>query len=181
MKGLMIYSNDMEDLEALGTKALLVRSGLTIHAATFEDDLMVEGAYKTKVQADYLMRDINPLDYDFLIIPGGKYVALTIDKNKPMIDLVKTFYTHHKMIAAICAGPRFLGRANLLDKVPFTAYKGSEVDMPKGIYHPELKALTHEGIITARGAGAVYEFAYEIIKYTLGKEKAKAVLDQILY
>lgn len=181
MKGLMIFSHDMEDVEALGTKALLTRSGLKIHSATFENDLLIKAAYGTKVYADYLMKDINPLDYDFLIIPGGKYVSLTIDDNQSIIELVKRFYEHRKMIAAICAGPRFLGRAGLLDKVPFTAYTGSEVDMPKGIYHPELKALTHEGIITARGAGAVYEFAYEIIKYTLGKEKAKGVLNQILY
>lgn len=181
MKGLMIFSNDMEDLEALGTRALLVRSGLTVHAATFEDTLDIKAAYGTRVKADYFIKDINPLDYDFLVIPGGKYVALTIDDNDAIINLTKSFYEHHKMIAAICAGPRFLGRAGLLDKVPFTAYTGSEIDMPKGIYHPELKVLTHEGIITARGAGAVYEFAYEIIKYILGKEKAKHILNQILY
>jgi 4-methyl-5(b-hydroxyethyl)-thiazole monophosphate biosynthesis len=181
MKGLFIFSNDMEDIEALGTKALLSRSGLTIHSATFHNDLNIQAAYGSKVQADYLVKNIDPLSYDFLVIPGGKYVGMTIDQADEMIDLVKSFHQNHKMIAAICAGPRFLGRAGLLDKVPFTAYKGSEVDMPKGIYHPELKALTHEGIITARGAGAVYEFAYEIIKYTLGKEKAKAILDQILY
>ncbi|MFH5881751.1 DJ-1/PfpI family protein [Liberiplasma polymorphum] len=181
MKGLLVLSHNVEDVEALATRALLVRSGIHITTCTFEDTLNINTAFGLTVKADCFASDIEYGDYQFLIIPGGKYVAETIDKNKNIQDLATAFSNQHKMIAAICAGPRFLGRAGLLDKVPFTCFKGCEGDMPKGIYHPELKALTHEGIITARGAGAVYEFAYEIIKYILGKEQAKKVLDNILY
>jgi protein deglycase len=69
----------------------------------------------------------------------------------------------------------------LLNGIKYTAYTGSNVDMPKGIYLPELKAVKDNNIITARGAGAVYEFSYEITNYLLGEEKAKALLKNILY
>ena len=85
------------------------------------------------------------------------------------------------MVAAICAGPRFLGQADLLNGRSFTAYRGSEIDMPKGIYLPSYKAIRDHNIVTARGAGAVYEFAFEIVKYLLGEEKAHQLLNSILY
>ncbi len=53
--------------------------------------------------------------------------------------------------------------------------------MPKGNYLPDKKAVRDGNIITARGAGAVYEFAYEIVSYFKGESKAKTLLKSILF
>jgi 4-methyl-5(b-hydroxyethyl)-thiazole monophosphate biosynthesis len=53
--------------------------------------------------------------------------------------------------------------------------------MPKGTYHPKEKAVTDGNIITARSAGAVYEFAYAITSYLLGEHKASELYKSILY
>ena len=181
MKGLIVFSNDMEDVEALATRALLVRAGYQIDSLTFNETKDVKTAFGLSIKADYLENEINPNDYDLLIIPGGKYVALTVDKDEKIKSLVKAFNAQNKPISAICAGPRFLGQIGLLDDVKFTAYTGSEIDMPHGKYLPKKKAVVDGKIITARGAGAVYEFVYEIVSYFSGKKAADTLLKRILF
>lgn len=181
MKGLLVLSHNIEDGEALTTRALLKRAGLDITTITFENTLDIQTAFGLHVKADQFAKNISTQTYDFIVIPGGRYVQMIVDQDIEIKKLVKHFYQEKKLVAAICAGPRFLGQAGILDYKHFTAYHGSEKDMAKGYYHPEKKAVQDGHIITARGAGAVYEFAYEIIKYTLGEEKAKGMLENILY
>jgi protein deglycase len=181
MKGLIIFSTNMEDGEALATRALLVRAGFEMHSMTFEKTKEIMTSFGLCVKVDYLSDEIDMKKYDFIVIPGGKYVSETIDHNNDIQTAAKQFYDDGKVIAAICAGPRFLGRAHILDNVHFTAYHGSELDAPNGYYHPERKAMTDGKIITARGAGAVVEFVYEIVKYFKKEEKALSLIRSILF
>jgi len=181
MKGLLVLSHDVEDIEALGTRDLLMRAGLEVVTATFEKTLSVNTAYGLSIKADKSAKDVAVEDFDFLVIPGGPYVAKKVEKEKNIKRLAKEFTDRKKLVAAICAGPRFLAQAGLLDGKRFTAFPGSEKDAPNGVYRPEKKALTHKGIITARGPGAVYDFAYEIVKELLGRKKAQTLLKEIQY
>jgi len=181
MKGLLVLSHHVEDGEALTTRALLRRAGLDVVTVTFENTLDIKTAFGLQVKVDFFAHEVHVNEYDFVVIPGGRYVAEVVDKDIHIKELVRYFDHHKKLVAAICAGPRFLGQAGLLNGRQFTAYTGSEIDMPKGIYLPKLKAVRDQHIITARGAGAVYEFSYEIVSYLLGEEKAKALLNSILY
>ncbi len=181
MKGLIIVHNDNEDLEVVGTRDLLVRAGFDMTMATFGETLDVRLAYGTKIKIDSFMSGLNRKEYDFVVIPGGKFVKNTVDDDHEIKDLVTEFYQEGKLVAAICAGPRFLGQAGLLDNKRFTAFTGTQSDMPKGYYHPDEKAVTDKNIITARGAGAVHDFAYEITYYLKGEHHAKALLKSILY
>lgn len=177
----MIVSHDNEDLEALGTKALLVRAGYEMISATFEPTTDIIMAYGTQIKADAFAKDIDPSDFDFLVIPGGKYVANSVDDDKDIKHMAEVFNDSGKLVAAICAGPRFLGQVGLLDGKHFTAYLGSEKDMPKGIYHKDEKSIRDKNIITARSAGVVYQFVYEIVAYLDDESRAKKLMDEILY
>lgn len=180
-KVLLVLSHDVEDIEALGTRALLVRSGIEVVTATFQKNLLIETAFGIHVEVDRHVSDLDLNEFDMLVIPGGKYVAETIDLHDKMQVLAKTFYDQGKVIAAICAGPRFLGRAQLLKSKRYTAYPGSEIDIKDGIYEKNQKAITDLPFITAKGAGCVYEFATEIITHLKGHEHASAILKQIQY
>jgi 4-methyl-5(b-hydroxyethyl)-thiazole monophosphate biosynthesis len=181
MKGIIVFSHDMEDVESLATKALLSRAGIVMDALTFEDTKDIKTAFNQSVKADYFMDEIDLSSYDFVVIPGGKYVAKVVDEDINIKYIATYFYQQNKLVAAICAGPRFLGQAGLLDGKKFTCYSGSEIDMPKGEYLPNFKAFRDDNIITARGAGAVYDFAYEIVKYVYDKDKAENLLKNILF
>lgn len=181
MRGLLVLNNNCEDVEALGTRALLVRAGLNIDTVTTGNNNMIKTAYGVEVLVDKLVTEIDLNDYQFLVIPGGKYIGETIDKDIKLIELAEYFYENKRLVSAICAGPRVLGRANILNNRKFTAYPGSEEDAPKGVYMPNMKAINDNLVITGKGAGAVYEFSYEIVKELLGKEKADELLASIYY
>lgn len=181
MKGLIVFSTNMEDVEALGTRALLRRAGIDMHSITFENTKEITTAFKQQLIVDYLMDEIDFDTYDFIVIPGGKYVSQIVDQDVNIKHIATQFYQKNKLVAAICAGPRFLGQAGILDGKSFTAYKGSEIDMPKGLYLPHKKAVRDQNIITARGAGAIYEFAYEIVRYLFDENKANSLLENILF
>lgn len=181
MKGLLVLSNNVEDAEALATRALLKRSGLDVVTVTYESTNTIVTAFGLNVKVDHFAHEVHLDEFDFVVIPGGRYVSLVVDHDVHIKELVKYFSHKNKLVAAICAGPRFLGQAGLLDNKHYTAYSGSEKDMPLGIYHPDEKAVRDGHLITARGAGAVYEFSYEIVKYLLGEDKASELLKSILF
>ena len=181
MRGLFLYSSGMEDNEALSTMALLRRAKIEVDSASTEKEKTVITSYKQVITADFLLADIDLSKYDFQLIPGGPYVARIIDQDVIIKETIKKFYDAKKLIGAICAAPRFLGRLGILDNLEFTAFPGSEKDAPKGKYLGNQKSVTTDQIITARSAGAVIEFVYALITKIKDEAAAKQLLENIIY
>ena len=181
MKGLLVLFNGIEDSEALSTVALLRRARIQIETATQNINQEVKTAYGTMIKADHHLDHIDYTTYDFLVIAGGPYVSKIIETETKLPKIIKHFYKENKVIAAICAAPRFLGRLGILDGKTFTCFPGCEKDMPKGNYMPNRKAITDGKIITGRSAGAVVEFTYNIVEILKDKEAAEGLLNEIIY
>lgn len=181
MKGLMLLHNNMEDVESIGTRAFLERAGINVVTATFNRDKRVHTYYGVTVEADLLYREVNPADYEFLIIPGGRYVVNVIKDDVNIKNLVKEFHKQNKLIAAICAGPMFLGALGLLENKQYTIFPGCERDTDKGVLTQDKKVVVDGNIITARSVAAVLEFSYEIIKHIKGNAVAEDFLKGIYY
>ena len=178
----MLLSNNIEDAEAIATRALLERAKIDITTATFNRDKRVKMAYGAVVEADLLSREVNVLDYEFLVIPGGRYVSEVLNVSDINIkNLIKEFYDNNKVVAAICAAPMFLGELGLLEEKEYTIFPSCEKPSYKGILKQDKKAITSGKIITGRSVGAVVEFSYEIIKYFKGKDAADSFLKNIYY
>lgn len=107
MKGLMVFSHHMEDIEALGTRALLTRAGLNLQTITFEDTLDIKTSYGLTVKADDFGFNIDIEPYDFIVIPGGRYVSEVVNKDVNIKALLKKFNDQNKLIAAICLNQHF--------------------------------------------------------------------------
>lgn len=180
-KGLLILSNICEDVEAVGTTSLLRRAGLDITTATFNDEKEITCVYEHVLKPDYFVNELNLDEFDYLVIPGGFYVARTFDKETNFKNLVLEFNSKNKMIAAICAGPMFLGEAGLLKDKKYTIFPGCEREHFGGTRQQYYKAVTDGNIITARSVGALFDFSYEIIKYVKGFEAAEEFLKKIYF
>ena len=177
---LMVVSHNNEDVEALATRALLIRAGIQVDMATFEDTLEIKAAYQTNFIADYFMKEIDFSFYDGLIIPGGKYVSLNVDKDVQIKKLARHFYEQNKYLFAICAGPRFLLQEDLIHE-HYTAFPGSEIDQKNGTYLKNEKVVIGDTLITARSAGAVYDFVFAIILKLKGEDALKSFKESIYY
>lgn len=85
------------------------------------------------LNADF--EQINPVDYDALLIPGGRapeYLRL----NARVLEIVRHFATSDKPIAAVCHGAQLLAAAGVLKGRRCSAYPavGPEVNAAGGEY-----------------------------------------------
>ncbi len=66
--------------------------------------------------------EVNPEEYDALIIPGG-YSPANLRKEKAPVEFVQKFNQTGKPIAAICHGPQLLETAGVLENRKITSYE----------------------------------------------------------
>ena len=180
MKGIMLFADHFEDIEALGTLDLLRRAGLTVDTVsiTGKKDLVTQS--NLKIKADKLIDDINMDQYSFLIIPGGAAVMETHLKSPITFGIIEFFARKNMLIGCICAAPSLLGATHYLDGLNYTCFPGFEKYSEKGIYTGS-KVEVSKNFITSKGAGTMYEFAGAIISYLLGEETKNKVLNSIYF
>jgi 4-methyl-5(b-hydroxyethyl)-thiazole monophosphate biosynthesis len=177
----MILADFFEDVEGLGTLALLRRSKVDVDTVSVMGRLELTTQYQQHIVANKLLEDISWNEYDFLVIPGGKAVRTTLSLRPDIDEMIKSFHQEKKIIAAICAAPGLLGKLGLLDGKNFTCFPGVESDILKGVYRGEKKAVIDGLIITGRSAGSIYEFSYEIVKAVKGEADANQMFISIVY
>ena len=112
MKILMTVTDGFEDIEAIGTLAILRRAKLDVTFASIDSNRAL-GRYGVHVVGLENLSSLNTDDYDMLVIPGGpEYIAE--ERNPSFLRMIQNFADHHRYIAAICAGPTILGQLGLL-------------------------------------------------------------------
>ncbi|NLG82943.1 MAG: DJ-1/PfpI family protein [Bacilli bacterium] len=180
MRILALLAPGFEDLEALGTIALLRRGKLEVDVCSVENTKTVIGKYNITVKADVKLKKVNPDLYDGLFLPGGMPGVENLFKVDRVKELVQYFVENDKVLACICAAPTIPGRLGLLAGKSYTCFPGCETECKDGIHH-DVSAITDGNIITGKAAGAVHDFAYEIIKKFKGEEFANQVMSNIYY
>ncbi|MBI5206875.1 MAG: DJ-1/PfpI family protein [Candidatus Firestonebacteria bacterium] len=67
------------------------------------------------IVASKLLKEISPLEYDALLLPGiSPFMVDDLLKNEPLLKLVKNMYINNKIVAAICLTPLILAKAGIL-------------------------------------------------------------------
>jgi putative intracellular protease/amidase len=101
----------MTTLSIVGKKYEVLPFSLLPGTVTSECGLMMQPTIK--------MKNISPMDYELLIIPGGKQVFT--QGNPRLLHLLQVFNREEIKIAAIGNGAAILGRAGLLNDRSYTA------------------------------------------------------------
>jgi 4-methyl-5(b-hydroxyethyl)-thiazole monophosphate biosynthesis len=121
-------------------------------------------------------------DYDMIVLPGGQPGADHLANDPRIIDLVKRMSRAGKYTAAICAAPRVLARAGVLDNRAATSFPGAiDIDAIAGIDYRELPVVVDGRVITSRGPGTAMDFALELIRQLQGSvvcDKVEAALQR---
>ena len=175
MKTMIIVNDGLEECEALVTYDLLYRAGIETDLVGFTEEIL--SSHKVTFKAHRLLDEIDPDEYDCLILPGGMPGTLNLENDSRVQDLIDYFAKKDKYIAAICAAPSILIHKGLLNGKKFICFPGFEGDLT-----PEKEKAVIDGrFITGKGLGAAFEFSYLIIKTLLNEDKAKEVLNKIQY
>lgn len=81
------------------------------------------------VDADAALSDVSPDDFDLLLLPGGTLNADSLRLETAAVDIVRSFATAGKPIAAICHGPWSLVEADVVRGKTLTSYASLQTDL----------------------------------------------------
>lgn len=178
MKVLIIYADGFEDVEALATRDVLIRAGISVCDAKINDDEeLVISSHKVALSGFKSLKNIDVNEFEAIILPGGSKGVNNLLKSIEVDRLVKEFYEKHKLVCAICAAPMVLGKNELLHNRPYTCYPGCN-DGIDGIYTGE-EVVVSDNIVTARSMLYSIPFGLKIIELLLDKETSDRVYSQI--
>ncbi|TVY10782.1 DJ-1/PfpI family protein [Paenibacillus cremeus] len=121
-------------------------------------------------------------DVEGLIIPGGPIR----EQREELTALIQKLDQEQKLLAAICNGPQYLGRAGILHTRPFTTSCAVERIQKLGVEDPfprhqclEEQRVVQDGhVITAKGRAFV-DFSFAVFDYLGIYEGAQHERDQL--
>lgn len=173
MNCLILLADGFETVEALQTYDLLKRTHkFDVRLCSVKNILEVTSSQSVKVTAEFLLSDVDPLSFDFLILPGGKIGVENLKNSAEAHKLIRLFLDAGKDVHAICAAPSVLGMLGYLEGLPYTCFPGFELG--NGIWQ-DTGVVETPHIITGRSMGYTMDFAKAIIAHYYGKEAVEAI------
>src|SRR5262245_54229890 len=105
-KAIILTADKFEDLEVYYPVFRLQEEGWKVSIATPTKE-NIKGKHGYALTPDLTMDEVNPKDYDLLILPGGPANgAPTEVRNNPKAqEIAKSFFAENKPVGAICHGP----------------------------------------------------------------------------
>lgn len=166
---LIILAQGCEELEAVTVIDLLRRANIDVITAGL-DNQAVKASRGTVLIPDAELNDVAEGNYDMIVLPGGLPGADNLNESSVVHELLKKMQSKKLWISAICAAPKVLARAGLLENKKYTCYPGSvNAEEAKG-HATENVVVVDENIVTSRGPGTAMDFALTLIELLLGKE-----------
>lgn len=164
-----------EELEAITITDLLTRAGIKVIIAGLDNNIVV-ASRGMKLVPDHQLDDVLGMDFDMVVLPGGLPGADHLNNDPRIQSLVKKLAAENKFTAAICAAPRVLATAGLLDGKQATSFPGALDQFPaKNMRYQENAVVVDGKVVTSRGPGTAMEFALTLIELLCGKAKRNEV------
>jgi len=164
-----------EELEAVTVIDLLRRAGIEVVVAGLKPG-PVKCSRGTVIAPDMTLEDALARDYDMVVLPGGQPGATHLEEDPRIIALVKRMAQVQRYTAAICAAPRVLARAGVLDGHRATGFPGTLDPVRFPHVRIEEQAVVTDGrVVTSRGPGTAMDFALSLIDLLAGRDQRDRV------
>jgi 4-methyl-5(b-hydroxyethyl)-thiazole monophosphate biosynthesis len=169
-----------EELEAITITDLLVRAGIEVTTAGLDDQPVI-ASRGTTIIPDTTIDAIADQSFDLIVLPGGLPGADHLRDNKSLQMLLKNHAAEGRHIGAICAAPKALAAAGLLEGRRATAYPGVLEALANDRIDIRNSAIEIDGnIITSRGPGTAMDFALTLIELLEGPARREEVNRQLV-
>jgi len=160
-----------EELEAITITDLLVRAGITVTTCGL-DEQPVKASRGTTIIPDTSIDKVLDTAFDLIVLPGGLPGSDHLRDNQQIQSLIKKQATSNKYVAAICAAPKALAEAGLLDGKTATSFPGVLAALENDAITISENPVEIDGnIVTSRSVGTAMDFALSLIELLEGKEK----------
>ncbi len=162
-----------EELEAVTVIDLLRRAGIEVVVAGLKPG-PVKASRGVNLLPDTDLDQALQSPYDLVVLPGGLPGADHLAADRRITDLLRQMNESGRFVGAICAAPKVLARAGLLENRQATAYPG----ILEAEQHPAItgEAVTEDRkVVTSRGPGTAMDFALALIEILSGTEMRRQV------
>ena len=169
-----------EELEAVTITDILVRAGFEVITAGLDEQPVTASRGLRILPSTSIDKIMNEI-FDLIVLPGGLPGADHLRDDARVQTLLKKHAADNKYIAAICAAPKALAQAGLLEGKTATGYPGVLAALNLSNTVVKDSALEIDGkIITSRSPGTAMDFALTLIELLAGKAKRDEVNRQLV-
>ena len=177
---LVPLAQGFEELEAITIVDLLRRADIEVVTASLQAG-PVTGAHGVMVIPDASLDEVVDRNFEMIVLPGGLPGSDHLNSDPRIITLLKRTAEAGNFTAAICAAPKVLATAGLLEGKEVTCYPGSiELVKVAGIEYLNQPVVSADKVITSRGPGTAMDFGLVLIEKLLGKEARNKVEEPLL-
>jgi protease I len=167
-KAVILTADRFEDMEFFVPLFRLLEMGWQVDVAA-PNKKEISGEHGYIFNPTITIDEVNPDNYDLLIIPGGfpDGAPATVRKIKKAQDITKSFFEKNKLVASICHGPWTLASADVIKGRRLTSYwhDGVPEDIKAAGGKWEDKEVVVDGnLITSRWPMDLPAFMREIAK-----------------
>lgn len=174
-KAVVLTADRFEDMEVFFPVFRLLEEGWEVDIAAPKIEKL-SGEHDYHAEPTKTIAEINPDDYELLIIPGGtpEGAPAAVREIQKAQEIAKSFFAKNKPVAAICHGPYTLISADLVRGRHLTSYwhdgVPEEIRAAGGIW--EDKPVVVDGnLMTSRWPGDLADFMREVMKLVKSKGK----------
>ncbi len=153
-----------EELEAVTLIDLLRRANIDVVTAGLDDKAVVT-AHGITLIPDTTLEEALKKAYEMIILPGGMPGTNHLEQDNRLKNALMEQNQQGKYIAAICAAPKILAAAGILNGRHATSYPGflDAMDLPEVEYLDEM-VVHDDNIITSTSPGTAMDFALYLIE-----------------
>jgi 4-methyl-5(b-hydroxyethyl)-thiazole monophosphate biosynthesis len=172
---LVPLAEGFEELEAVTVIDLLRRAGIEVVTAGLAEGPVV-ASRGTVLIPDSHIDSVSERAFDLVVLPGGLPGADHLAADPRITQILERQEAGGRAIAAICAAPKVLAAAGLLDGRTATHYPGAvERSRYPNATFSDAPVVVDGRLVTSRGPGTAMDFALALIGLLRGHD----VRDQV--
>ena len=113
MKALILSADNFEDQELFYPLNRLKEEGIIVKVASIKQGI-ITGEYGYSINVDMTFNEVDPKDFDILILPGGKAPEKVRLRKKCPNEIAQHFFRENKLVGVICHGGQnaYFSRSN---------------------------------------------------------------------
>jgi protease I len=165
----IFIADHFEDVELVYPYYRMKEAGAKVYLLGQEEAETYTGKHGISEKSDMSVKNADPSDFDFLIIPGG-YSPDRMRMEPKFIEFTRRMNDQGKIIAAICHAPWILASAGVIREKKVTSWPSLKDDLVNaGAEYVDQEVVVDGNIITSRMPADLPAFCRTIIQYVSGK------------
>ena len=157
-----------EEVELTSPLNALKKAGATVHIVSPQKEKVKawdKDHWSIELPVDISVEEVNPNDYDALMIPGGVINPDKMRINKDCVAFAQRFLEEGKPVGAICHGPQLLIETGLISGRNLTSYPSIKTDLENaGAHWYDKEVIVDNGLVTSRSPKDLEAFNKKLLE-----------------